>query len=124
MSRLAKVFAFSGVMAALSLNGLALARETGPRESESRARDAAYLEAGGAALAYSLNYERRFVAAFGIRAGVGVLPLCLFRRCAAVVIVPVSILTLVGEGSHHVELGLGFTAALGMPIRSLACPQE
>ncbi len=72
------------------------------------APSAVYLELGGSAVAYSINYEHRFVPELGLRAGAGVFPLCVFH-CETVVVLPLSIQAIVGEGNHHFEVGGGVT---------------
>jgi hypothetical protein len=76
-----------------------------PREAE----NAIFFELGGAALVYSVNYEHRFIPELGLRAGAGVVPLCIFDSCESFVVVPVSMYGIIGEGSHRLELGGGFT---------------
>jgi hypothetical protein len=79
------------------------------RAQEAPSQHAAYVEAGGAAVLYSVNYEYRIIPELGLRAGVGVVPVCMFHACSTWVILPFSINGLVGEGSHHFEYGAGFT---------------
>lgn len=86
-------------------------RTTPPRE-ESRADNAVYVELGGPALIYSVDYERRFLPVLGARVGAGVVPLCMFHGCSALVMVPASAVFLLGGGNHHVELGAGVSVAL------------
>jgi hypothetical protein len=78
------------------------------RAEEAPSEHAAFIEAGGAAVLYSVNYEYRFIPELGLRAGISVVPLCIFR-CTTVAILPVSINGIVGEGNHHFEYGAGFT---------------
>lgn len=72
----------------------------------------AYVEVGGAALVYSFNYDLRFDEAMSARAGISVLPACLFSSCIALPIVPLSIHGFAGEGAHLFEYGGGATFVL------------
>ncbi|MFK8101325.1 MAG: hypothetical protein AB8G15_02325 [Saprospiraceae bacterium] len=67
-----------------------------------------YIELGGAALSYSLNYDMRFEkkdASFGARIGVG--------RMDDIILIPLHLNYLHGAGKHRLELGLGVTTLLG-----------
>ncbi len=76
------------------------------------APSAVFFELGGAALAYSANYEHRFIPELGLRVGLGVVPVCIFK-CGTLVIVPFSMhAILMTEGRHHIELGAGATVVL------------
>ncbi len=75
------------------------------------ANQAVFAELGGPALLYSLNYEYRFIPELGARAGLTVLPACIFR-CQTYVGIPLTMSAFVGSESHHLEMGAGITAFL------------
>lgn len=68
-----------------------------------------YIELGGAALSYSLNYDMRFEkkddAGFGARIGIG--------RTDDLILIPLHLNYLHGSGKHRLELGLGITTLFG-----------
>jgi hypothetical protein len=82
-----------------------------------------FVEIGGAALAYSLNYEYRPIPDFGMRIGASVIPLCIFGSCELLIGSPVTLGTYFGTGSHHMELGGGATVFLGDDDARFAYPQ-
>jgi hypothetical protein len=96
--------------AAFIVGGVLLATAERSAEADERpAEHGMYVEAGGAAVLYSLNYEYRIIPELGMRAGMSVVPLCLFGSCTTVAVVPVSMHGIVGDGDHHLECGAGFT---------------
>ncbi|TAE27909.1 MAG: hypothetical protein EAZ92_08815 [Candidatus Kapaibacterium sp.] len=81
-------------------------KDSVPQASEIRtANNNFFLEAGGNAIAYSLNYERIMGNHFVLRGGLSFLPVqsAEFRYLA---ILPVSVSYLIGS-THYLELGLG-----------------
>ena len=86
------------------------------------AKNAVYLEIGGNAGYYSLNYDRivyqkgNFRAA--VRAGLGVIPTKFESKTYWGAMVPLELIGLVGRSKHFLETGLGFTPFL-FPARDL-----
>jgi len=74
---------------------------------------ALYVEAAGAALLYSVNYEYRPIPELGGRVGFSAIPLCLFGKCNLYVGGPLAVTAYIGKGSHHLELGGGVTLFVG-----------
>jgi hypothetical protein len=70
---------------------------------EALAKNTVFLEAGGTAFAYALNYERWLTSYMAVRAGFGLLPIVKSPHA----FVPGGISFFVGEGSHKLELGAG-----------------
>src|SRR5688572_18200281 len=79
------------------------------------ARNAVYLEMGGNAFVYSLNYERIFfpkhLIKLGARAGIGLLPKN--NLTTSYPIVPLEVIALTGRRKHHFETGIGLTPFVG-----------
>ncbi|MDO1448259.1 hypothetical protein Q0590_18435 [Rhodocytophaga aerolata] len=79
------------------------------------ARNALYLEMGGNAYIYSLNYERIFLPEkyikVGARAGISLLPKN--NLTAPYPIVPLEVLAFTGKRNHHFETGIGLTPFVG-----------
>jgi hypothetical protein len=79
------------------------------------AKNAIYLEMGGNAYVYSLNYERIFLPKkyikVGARAGISVLPKN--NLTAPYPIVPLEVIALTGKRNHHFETGIGLTPFIG-----------
>jgi hypothetical protein len=68
-----------------------------------------YLELGGNGLLGSVGYELQPLPHFGVRAGITVVPICLYDWCSALVVTPIAASYWLGEGSHHFEFGAGAT---------------
>lgn len=81
--------------------------------SQERNSSSLYLELGGNALLYSINYDKLISDDFGLRAGF--MAFAAVGSSSAVVAVGVPVLAnyFVGEGNHRLELGLGFTYMAG-----------
>lgn len=77
------------------------------------ARNSVYLEAGGNALLYSVNYERLVIGNLSARVGVsaipGWFPWVEGDDGAGLVMVPVLASVMFGPGNHHFEVGGGAT---------------
>lgn len=96
--------------AAAALLALALARPARADDEDDGspplpAPNAVYVELGGSALAYSVNYERRVDEHVALRVGVGAWP--------SAAVVPFACYALLGGGAHHLELGLGLGVGAG-----------
>jgi hypothetical protein len=68
-----------------------------------------YLELGGNGLLGSVGYELQPLPHFGLRAGIGAVPICLYDWCATLIVTPVAASYWAFEGSHHFEFGAGAT---------------
>ncbi len=78
------------------------ARTASPAEAAPGAQNAVYLEVGGAALSFSVNYERRLGNRVSLRAGAG--------SDGTLAAVPVTLsVFVVRSGDHALELGVGAT---------------
>jgi hypothetical protein len=77
------------------------------------AKNALYLEAGGNAVYYSVNYERLFYqqAHFKIaaRTGFSFIPRKITNETYSDFFFPFELIGLLGKSSHHLELGVGVT---------------
>jgi hypothetical protein len=76
------------------------------------APNALYLELGGSALIYSLNYERMLSSTVGLRLGGGYMSVTGEddygdNLSVALLMIPVTVSYLLGEGAHRLELGGG-----------------
>jgi hypothetical protein len=79
-------------------------------------RNAYYVEAGGNALLYSVNYERMVAAGLSARVGLSLVPAWIpfagddgGDGGALLVMVPVQAGYVFGTGNHHLEIGAGAT---------------
>jgi hypothetical protein len=77
-------------------------------------RNAVYVEAGGNALLYSMNYERMIIAGLTVRVGVAFVPAWFpwveeDDDGALLTMVPVQVGMVFRPGNHHVEMGAGAT---------------
>ena len=103
------VFAFAALFSLLDLTAAA---QTPPPPFT--ARNAVYLEGGGNALLYSMNYERMVIGGLSARVGVSLIPAWFpwvgeGDDGAALVMVPVQAGYVSGTGNHHLEIGAGAT---------------
>jgi hypothetical protein len=82
-----------------------------------KAKNAVYLELGGNAFGYSLNYERivyqQNMLQVGARIGVSLVPENTFFGIASYPIVPLEMIALFGKRTHHLETGIGVTPYVG-----------
>lgn len=69
--------------------------------SQSKYKNGAFLEIGGAGGPYSINYERQFYNSFSTRVGFSYLGVDMF--------IPVSVGKTLGDGKHHFEINFGLT---------------
>ena len=102
----ARWIAGSAVLALMTATGTGAAA---PDEPPRPVQHAVFVEAGGNALVYSLNYDIRPVSPLSFRAGGGLWQVCFFAPCGATVALPVATHVLVGAHSHHLEAGVGWT---------------
>jgi hypothetical protein len=105
------VLAFAAIVALVAHPAAAQTPET-----PFTTRNAYYVEAGGNALLYSVNYERMVAAGLSARVGVSLLPAWIpvagddgDDGGAMVVMVPVQAGYVFGTGNHHLEVGVGAT---------------
>ncbi len=70
-------------------------------------RHSIFLELGGNAFAYSLNYDYRFARHASARVGFEYLRLSALGSSSSVLLVPIMVNYLTGKGSSHLELGVG-----------------
>lgn len=105
------VFAFA---AALALLTHPVAAQT--PETPFTTRNAYYVEAGGNALLYSVNYERMVAAGLSARVGISLVPAWIpfvgddgGDGGGLLVMVPVQAGYVFGTGNHHLEVGAGAT---------------
>lgn len=81
------------------------------------AKNAVYLEVGGNAFGYSLNYERivfqKNKLKLGARIGISLVPENTFYGIAPYPIVPLEMIALLGKSNHHLETGIGVTPYVG-----------
>lgn len=79
-------------------------------------KNALYLEMGGNAYIYSVNYERilyqKNSMKLGARFGISVLPEKNFNHVDPIPVLPLEMLAIFGNSNHHVETGIGFTPFL------------
>ena len=78
------------------------------------ARNVVYIEAGGNALLYSVNYERMIIGGLTARVGAGFIPAWFpwvdeDDDGALLTVVPVQLSFVFGPGNHHMEMGAGAT---------------
>lgn len=76
--------------------------------SQDRNPSTVYLELGGNALIYSINYDRLINDNFGVRGGIMGFAASSGNAGAFAIAVPVLANYLVGEGNSRLELGFGF----------------
>lgn len=104
-------FVCFSVLGACLLTSEASAQETLSKDSDSFARNSIFLELGGNALFYSLNYDHKFFNHLSAR--VGGMYLGVGERGTdanvSLLLVPVMVNYLVGSGSSRLEIGAGIT---------------
>lgn len=78
-----------------------------PSASSPFSRHSVFLELGGNALAYSINYDYRLLEHVSARAGLGYFGLSQGGGNGSVLFVPLMVNYLTGTGSSHFEIGAG-----------------
>lgn len=81
--------------------------------AQTRSAGSIYLEIGGNALIYSINYDRLLSNNFGLRAGAMAFALSDGSGSAAAVATPVLANYFIGDGNGRFELGAGIVFASG-----------
>ncbi len=112
MSRIARLAALASAFAFVALPLAAQSATDAAGIEQPTAKNAFYVELGGNGIFYSLNYDRLVTPNVAARAGV-----MLFRaednesNGVGVVVAPVVVSYLFGEGNSHFEAGLGLGLA-------------
>lgn len=91
-----------------------------PGASSDFSRHSVFLELGGNALAYSLNYDYRFAECVSARGGFTYLGGSLFGGSGSILLLPLMANYLTGSGSSHLEVGIGtILGSAGAGFRNL-----